>query len=710
MTPIRPESLLEDLNGPQREAVLHRGGPLLVVAGAGSGKTRVLTRRVAHLVATGDAAPWQLLAITFTNKAADEMRERVDRLVGEAAGRMWVSTFHAACARILRSHADRLGYSRSFTIYDEADSKRLVEHVMRDLDIDTKRIPPRGVRSRISSAKSDLIGPEAFQEAASDIFERRIGEVYAAYQRRLRAASAMDFDDLLVRTVDLFTTCPDVLYSYRHRFLHVLVDEYQDTNRAQNELVLMLGAEHRNVSVVGDTDQSIYQWRGADIRNILAFEEAFPDATVVRLEQNYRSTRTILDAANSVIENNTTRIPKSLWCDGDQGIPIRLYRADDEHDEAAFVAGEVQRLLVTEGLAPGDMAVFYRTNAQSRVLEEELVRAGVAYRVIGGTRFYDRREVRDVLAYLRVLVNPADEISLARIANVPRRGLGDASMDRLSSYALDRSIPLSEALRYGEEAGLTPKAAKAAASLHDLLGELRTMAEEGRPPDAVVEAVLERTGYAAELRAEGTVESEGRLENLAELKGMASGYEDLDSMLEDVALVSDADELDDSSGRVSLMTLHVAKGLEFPAVFIVGMEEGVFPHSRSLDDPARLEEERRLCYVGITRAERFLYLSHTWNHALWGRTTYSIPSRFISEIPARCLREVGGASEGRVFGARRADDFPELHPANEGAGSYAPLGRGAEDLPRVRPPRAGSPGVRPPKGRLPKMAEERFKR
>ncbi|MDA8184637.1 MAG: UvrD-helicase domain-containing protein, partial [Actinomycetota bacterium] len=408
------EALLEGLNGPQREAVCHRGGPLLVVAGAGSGKTRVLTRRIGHLVATGDAAPWQILAITFTNKAAGEMRSRVASLVGEQAERMWVSTFHSACVRILRRHAELLGYSRNFTIYDDSDSRRLVEQIMRELDIDQKKIPPRSVRAAISSAKSDLVDVEGFRGRAQTIFDRRIADIFEAYQRRLLAASAMDFDDLLGRAVDLLRSFPDVLEEYRRRFAHVLVDEYQDTNRAQNELVLMLGSEHRNVCVVGDTDQSIYQWRGADIRNILAFEEAFPDATVVRLEQNYRSTRTILAAANAVIENNSTRIPKALWCDGDEGLPICRYRADDEHAEASFVAGEVTRLVAEEGLAPGDIAVFYRTNAQSRVIEEELVKEGVAYKVIGGTRFYDRREVRDVIAYLRVVVNPADEVSLRR--------------------------------------------------------------------------------------------------------------------------------------------------------------------------------------------------------------------------------------------------------------------------------------------------------
>ncbi len=638
-----PDSLLEDLNPPQRAAVEHRGGPLLVVAGAGSGKTRVLTRRIAHLVATGDASPGKILAITFTNKAADEMRSRVADLVGPAAERMWVSTFHSACVKILRRTADRMGYSRSFTIYDDADSRRLVEQVLRDLDIDSKKIPPRSVLSAISAAKSDLVGSETFSERASTIFDRRIAEVYREYQRRLLAASAMDFDDLLVVTVELFRSCPDVLEEYRARFDHVLVDEYQDTNRVQNELVLMLCEEHRNVCVVGDTDQSIYQWRGADIRNLLQFEQAFPDAITVRLEQNYRSTRTILQAANAVIMNNDTRLAKELWTEGSEGEPICRYRADDEHDEAAWVASEVDRLRRAEGLRYGDVAVFYRTNAQSRVLEEELVRAGVPYRVIGGTRFYDRREVRDILAYLRLMVNPADEVCARRIVNVPKRGIGDASVEKLAAWARSQSMTFYQVLSEAAAAGLPARAAAGATGLAVMLDELRSMAAAGEAPAAIVDAVIERTGYAQALRAEGTIESEGRLENLAELATMAAEYEDLESLLESVALVSDADELDGDDSRVSLMTLHVAKGLEFPAVFLVGMEDGVFPHSRSLDDAGRIEEERRLCYVGITRAERFLYLSHAWSRSLWGQSSYGVPSRFLKEIPPELIQDASGS-------------------------------------------------------------------
>ncbi len=639
----RPDDLLEGLNDPQRRAVTHRGTPMLVVAGAGSGKTRVLTHRVAHLIATGDATPWEILAITFTNKAADEMRERLVKLVGPVAKRMWVSTFHAACVRILRSHADRLGYRRSFTIYDDADSRRLVEHVMRDLNIDAKKLPSRSVQAAISGAKSELADASAFAGSARSVFERRMADIYQEYEQRLASASAMDFDDLLLLTVKLLRQAPDVLASYQQRFKHVLVDEFQDTNRAQNEIVLLLAAEHRNICVVGDSDQSIFGWRGADIRNIFEFEEAFPDAAVIPLEQNYRSTKTILDAANAVIANNLTRLPKELWTDGEPGAPIVRYRAEDEYDEAVWVATEIGRLREFEGLDYGDVAVFYRTNAQSRALEEELVRAAVSYKVVGGTRFYDRREVKDLLAYLRLLANPSDEVSARRVVNVPRRGVGDTSVDKLARFARANSLSFADALARGTEAGLTGKAARGAAELGVLLDDLRRMVETGASPGAIVDAVAERTGYRAELEADNSLEAHGRLENVAELAGAAGEYDSLDEFLESVALVSDADELDPGDGRVSLMTLHTAKGLEFPAVFLVGLEDGVFPHLRALDDPAQLEEERRLCYVGITRARRQLYLTHAWSRTLWGSTSHAIPSRFLSELPPELVRDVGSS-------------------------------------------------------------------
>ncbi len=659
---------------------------MLVVAGAGSGKTRVLTRRIAHLVATGDAAPWQVLAITFTNKAADEMRHRVAALVGPRAERMWVSTFHSACVRILRAHGDRLGYTRSFTIYDDADSRRLVELVSRDLDLDTKRLPPRSVLGLISQAKVRQQGPGELRDLATTIFDRLVADVFDQYQVRLRAANAMDFDDLLVNTVRLLGDHPDVLAHYRQRFAHVLIDEYQDTNAVQNALAVLLADEHRQIAVVGDSDQSVYAFRGADITNILEFEDAFPDATVVTLDQNFRSTQTILNAANAVIANNVSRKPKALWTDRQGGDRIVRYRAEDEHDEAAWVAGEIGRLHRDHGLAWGDAAVFYRTNAQSRALEEALVRHEVPYRVVGGTRFYERREVKDVLAYLRVLANPADEVSWRRVVNVPKRGVGETSVARLAGWAALERVPFGEAVARASEAGVTGKAAAALAELARGLEELRSamaipdelapidedlagvrdvqevggdggaleVQRGGLGPGEVVRGLLELTGYRNLLLAEGTVEALGRVENVDELVGVASEYATVAEFLEAAALVADADELDGDGSRVSLMTLHVAKGLEFPAVFLVGMEDGVFPHARSLGDPVELEEERRLCYVGITRAQRHLFVSHAWSRMLWGSLSSNIPSRFLNELPGELVRDVGStAAVGPVGGTGR---------------------------------------------------------
>jgi DNA helicase-2/ATP-dependent DNA helicase PcrA len=658
---------------------------MLVVAGAGSGKTRVLTHRIAWLITEQRVSPFEILAITFTNKAAEEMRNRVAGLIGPVAERMWVSTFHSACVRILRRDASRLGYKSSFSIYDQADAVRLVSYVLRDLNIDTKKFPPRTVHALISAAKNDLIDFETYAAQARTIHERRIAEVYREYQRRLLAASAMDFDDLLVVTVHLLQACPDVLAYYQHRFKHILVDEYQDTNRAQNELVLMLAREHRNLCVVGDSDQSIYRFRSADIRNILQFEEAFPDATVIVLEQNYRSTQTILDAANAVIANNAMRKPKALWTEQIGGELITRYHAEDEHDEGTWVASEVSRLHSTIGGVGregrrynwGDVAVFYRTNAQSRSVEEELVRRNIPYKVVGGTKFYDRREIKDLLAYLRAVANPGDEVSLKRIVNVPKRGVGETSIARLDTWTRDHGLAFADALARAEDAGVTGKALSGIRQVQGLLDELRAIAgppvdeaavqasdqlaleEPDQPgdetvqespipagaefgPAAILEAVLERTGYRAELEAEHSVESAGRLENIAELVGAAREATDLDSFLEAVSLVADADELDDDASKVVLMTLHTAKGLEFPVVFLIGMEDGVFPHLRSLGDPDELEEERRLAYVGITRAMERLYLSYAWCRSLWGQTQYNPPSRFIKEIPEALIRGAEG--------------------------------------------------------------------
>jgi len=657
---------VDDLNPAQRRAVEHRGSPLLVVAGAGSGKTRVLTRRIAHLLATGDARPSEILAITFTNKAADEMRRRVVELVGPEAERMWVSTFHSACLRMLRAYAGRLGYGAGFTVYDDTDSRRMIEIVMAELGVDMKRLPPRAVAAVIGQAKAELSDAAALS-ADADPYRRRIADIYAVYQQRLVSANAMDFDDLLLCAVTLLRTCDDVAESYGQRFRHILVDEYQDTNKVQHELVLLLGRHHNNVCVVGDGDQSVYAFRGANVGNILGFEESFPDTVTILLEQNYRSTQTILDAANAVIANNLARLPKRLFTEDDAGAPICRYRAEDEHDEAAWVASEVMRLRSAEHTPYGQVAVFYRTNAQSRVVEEELVRAGVPYKVIGGTRFYDRREIKDMLAYLRLLVNPGDEVSARRVVNVPKRGIGATSLERLAGWARAEGRTFTDALSHGEEAGLSGKALRGALQLDALLAELRELAASAAP-GVLVQELAERTGYLAELEEEKSHEAEGRIENLSELVSVAGEYESLAELLETVALVSDADQLETDGSRVSLMTLHTAKGLEFQAVFLVGLEEGIFPHFRSLGDPRQLEEERRLCYVGITRARHHLYLSHAWTRTLWGRTSQNIPSRFLSEVPTDLVRDVGLATRSRLEPAGRRPAGPRTSTGAEGLG------------------------------------------
>ena len=639
------EGLLGGLNPAQYDAVLHEEGPLLVVAGAGSGKTRVLTHRIAHLIESCGVSPFEILAITFTNKAADEMKHRVASLVGPVAHKMWVSTFHSACVRILRRDGDRLGYPGQFTIYDQADAVRLTTYVLRDLNLDSKRFPPRSIHATISAAKNEMIGPAAYAEGASMIFEKRIAEVYAEYQLRLQRAGAMDFDDLLLNTVELFRRAPDVLAGYQQRFRHILVDEYQDTNAVQNEMVLLLGADHRNVCVVGDSDQSVYQFRGADIRNILEFEEAFPDTTVIVLEQNYRSTQTILDAANAVISRNVGRKPKELWTDKGAGETIVRYHADDESDEAQWVANRISELHDDGDHRWGDMAVFYRTNAQSRVLEEYLVRVGIPYKVIGGTRFYDRREIKDALAYVKAVVNPVDEVSVKRVLNVPKRGVGDSSVGRLDAYAAAHGLAFVDALRRHEAAGVAGRAPKGIEAFVALIDELTPVAEKG--PAALLEAALDRSGYLDELQAERSIEAEGRLENLSELVGMARDYETVDEFLEQISLVADTDEIDDDDSSVVLMTLHSAKGLEFPVVFLIGLEDGVFPHLRSLGEPDQLEEERRLAYVGITRAMQHLHLTHAWSRMLHGSTQYNPPSRFLDEIPPALVAEAKGSRASR---------------------------------------------------------------
>jgi DNA helicase II / ATP-dependent DNA helicase PcrA len=659
---------LDGLNPVQHEAATHEGGPLLIIAGAGSGKTKVLTTRIAHLIQDKGVSPFEILAITFTNKAADEMKHRVGTLVGPVAQKMWVSTFHSACVRILRRDAHHLGYSKSFTIYDQADAVRLTGYVLRDQNLDAKKFPPRSVHAIISQAKNDLVDVEAYAERARTIYERRIAEVFREYQARLRAANAMDFDDLLVRTVELFRTCPEVLTHYQTRFKHLLVDEYQDTNAAQNEMVILLAKEHRNVCVVGDHDQSIYKFRGADLRNILEFENAFPDAHVVVLEQNYRSTQRILDAANAVIANNAMRKPKALWTEQIGGELITRYHAEDERDEAVFVVHEIGKLHDQEHYRWADMAVFYRTNAQSRAVEEELARRGVPYKVIGGTRFYDRKEIKDLLAYLRAVTNPTDEVSLKRVINVPKRGVGDTSLGRLDNWAASHGATFADAMASAPEAGVTGKALGGIRAVLDLLDDLRAVVADGTGPGTLLELVCDRTGYTAELEAEKSIESAGRLENIAELISAARQYEAIDQFLEDVSLVADTDEVDPDESSVILMTLHTAKGLEYPAVFLIGLEDGVFPHLRSLGEPEELEEERRLCYVGITRARERLYLTNAWCRTLWGSTQYNPPSRFLKEIPDELMTMVEGGRRAQGRERQRGFGFGGGRGGSSGAG------------------------------------------
>ena len=639
------DNILQDLNPAQRDAVIHRNGPMLVVAGAGSGKTRVLTHRIAHLIGNDNINPFQILAITFTNKAAQEMKDRVAALVGPVAEKMWVSTFHSACVRILRRDAEQLGYPSTFSIYDQADAVRLTGYVARDLGLDTKKFVPRSVHAHISNLKNELVSTHQALEKAEGVFDRKIAEIYEEYQRRLRTSGAMDFDDLLNVTVELFTAHPDTLSHYQERFQHVLVDEYQDTNPAQNDIVLKLGDKHQNVFVVGDSDQSVYAFRGADIRNILEFEKAFPETSVVVLDQNYRSTQTILDAANSVISNNFGRKPKDLWTNKSTGDKIVLYRADDEVEEAAWVVGELQRQHEQGALRWSDVAIFYRANAQSRIIEERLASATIPYRVVGGTRFYDRREVKDALAYLRAIVNPADEVSLKRVLNVPKRGIGDSSITKLDQYATSHGVPFSEALNSWPEAGISGPAKKGLANFTELINQLSNRIQEG--PAEILHQALEKSGYISELRDERSIEAEGRLENLAELIGSAETYETCDEFLEQVSLVSPTDDLDDQS-EVTLMTLHTAKGLEFPQVFIVGMEDGIFPSFMSLGDPDQLEEERRLAYVGITRAEEQLHLTLAQSRWIYGQQQYNTPSRFLREIPDELLDDRSPKSGRKV--------------------------------------------------------------
>ena len=824
---------LASLNPDQLDAVVHRGGPLLVVAGAGSGKTRVLTHRIAHLIQEG-VPPSSILAITFTNKAADEMKHRVAALVGPMVKAMWVCTFHSACVRILRANAEAIGYPRTFSIYDQADAQRLAGYVIRDLGLDAKRFPPRGVHGQISIWKNELVTPAQALVKADNPFTRKHAEVYVDYQARLAKAGAMDFDDLLMKTVQLFREHPDVLAHYQQRFQHVLVDEYQDTNMAQNELALSLAAESGQVTIVGDGDQcllpgtlvstpsgpvpierigvddkvdgsgdccinelgvvrrvhrgrysggvvrlvagdvvlsgtpghvvpvdgagaeqplahlqpgmtvlvlvggcyelrmvdtveiqqydgpvydlevepthhyvangmlvhnSVYGWRGADVRNILQFEEAFDVVTTIVLDQNYRSTQTILDAANAVIRNNPDRKEKHLWSEKGGGDRIMRYHAEDEGDEATFVARSMQNLQRDAHVMWKEMAAFYRTNAQSRVLEESFMRFGIPYKVVGGTRFYDRREIKDAMAYLRAVVNPADEVSIKRVLNVPKRGVGDGSVAKLDAFAKADGISFAEAMRHAQEAGLTGPAARGVESFVRLLDEIGLLAaDEANGPGDLLQAVMDGSGYLAELEAEmeGSVEAAGRLENIGEMIGSAREFTRVDEFLEQVALVADTDELDDDD-KVVLMTLHSAKGLEYPVVFLVGMEEGLFPNSRALTEPTQMEEERRLAYVGITRAQQKLFVSHAWSRQLFGTTNYNPPSRFLDEIPTALVEEsgaVGGRSGyGRQSYRKRSTDDGAAPPPYRRAGGGSGTGGSGSS---ASSPGSGAGGYRSP--------------
>jgi DNA helicase-2/ATP-dependent DNA helicase PcrA len=630
--------MLDKLNPVQCEAVTHGEGPLLVLAGAGSGKTRILTHKIAYLIKEQGISPFEILAITFTNKAAKEMKERVANLVGSVSRAMWVSTFHSTCVRILRQEAERLGYNRNFVIYDAADSLRLVTYCMRDLNIDTKRYPAKKVAGAISNVKNEMIDAEAFATRATTYAETVIADVYKLYQERIYKSNAFDFDDLIMVTVNLFELFPSVLEAYQEKFKYVLVDEYQDTNLAQYELVKILAGKHRNLCVVGDDDQSIYRFRGADIRNILEFERDYPDSRVVKLEQNYRSTKTILSAANSVMQNNRARKPKALWTENEAGELITRYQGENEHEEATFVASEIEGL-VKAGRQYKECAVFYRTNAQSRVLEEIFLRYGVPYKIVGGLKFYDRAEIKDVLAYLRVLSNPQDTVSLKRIINVPKRSIGDTSVAKIDAHALKKNVVFSEALKDVDEIGaLSAGAKKNIKKFLALIDELLALKEK-ETLENLVRAMLDMTGYLTAYEDEGTMEAQNRAENVKEFIGVIKEFEDtraesgLDAFLEEVALIADIDNLDDENNAVTMMTVHNAKGLEFNVVFIVGMEDGVFPHIRSMTDTTELEEERRLFYVGITRAMQKLYLCNAWSRNLWGGLNYNSVSRFLQEIP-----------------------------------------------------------------------------
>lgn len=662
------DKLLSGLNPEQQNAVKATEGPLLIMAGAGSGKTRVLTHRIGYLIVEKRVNPYNVLAITFTNKAAREMRERIAKMMGGAADEIWISTFHSMCVRILRRDIDRLGFNRNFSILDTSDQQSVIKGILKDKNIDPKKFDPRAILGSISSAKNELIDPEEYAKLTGDYFQNIVSDVYTEYQRRLRKNQALDFDDLIMTTIQLFKRVPEVLEYYQRKFQYIHVDEYQDTNKAQYLLVKMMASRFKNLCVVGDSDQSIYRWRGADIANILSFEKDYPNAAAIFLEQNYRSTKRILMAANKVIENNANRKPKNLWTENPEGNKIVYYRADSEQGEAQFVAGKIKELTRDDKYKLSDIAILYRTNAQSRVMEEVLLKSNLDYSIVGGTKFYDRKEIKDMLAYLRLISNPDDDISLQRVINVPKRGIGSSSIDKMANFAAMHEISLYQALESVELIGLSPKTTKAARDFRDLIGNYTQM-QEFLSVTELVEEVLDKTGYREMLKAENSIEAQSRLENLDELLSVTKSFEEgsedksLVAFLTDLALVADIDSLDETSEKtdsVVLMTLHSAKGLEFPVVFLIGMEEGVFPHSRSLMEEAEMEEERRLAYVGITRAEKTLFLTNAQMRTLFGRTNMNPASRFINEIPADLLEGEEPAkkaaspfgSQGRTFGQK----------------------------------------------------------
>lgn len=663
------EELLAGLNEKQQEAVKHTEGPLLIMAGAGSGKTRVLTHRIAYLLEEKGVPPRNILAITFTNKAAREMRDRVIDLVGKDAENMWVSTFHSMCVRILRRDIDRIGYDRNFTILDSADQVSVVKQVLKNLNLDPKQYDPRAMLAAISSAKNELISDQDYEKKAGNFFERQVARVYSGYQQTLRKNQSLDFDDLIMQTIVLFQRVPETLEYYQRRFQYIHVDEYQDTNHAQYMLVKQLASRFHNICVVGDSDQSIYRWRGADITNILDFEKDYPNAQTIFLEQNYRSTKYILQAANHVIENNRSRKPKKLWTENEKGEKITYYQGVTEREEALFVVDEI-RSLIQEGYRPDEIAILYRTNAQSRIMEDVLLKSNITYQIVGGMRFYDRKEIKDMLAYLRLITNPNDDISFERIVNEPKRGIGRTTLERLQNYAALHDISLFETVKEVDFTGVSKRAANALVEFGELIESLAQQQEYLTATD-MVEQVLERTGYEDMLKREGTLEAQSRLENLEEFKTVTQEFEKnaedktLVSFLTDLALIADIDQMDEEEsvdGKVTLMTLHSAKGLEFPVVFLIGMEENVFPHSRSMFDDEEMEEERRLAYVGITRAEKKLYLTHAKMRSLYGRTNMNPISRFIQEIPEDLLEGYEQARKsmyGSAFDNRTGDSRPK---------------------------------------------------